>query len=490
MSDFTPPPDAPTLRASASAAPSTSKARSAFLYACFVLLPLAAIVATVRGVDSVAIGSGARTAVIRSAAVPLPTLSLLLAQLGVILLACRIAGAAVRRLGQPAVVGEMAAGILLGPSLLGRMAPEWSAALFPAASLGFLSALAQVGLVLFMFLVGLELDWSSLRDRAQAAVITSHASIGVPMLLGVLLATTLFPAFAPQGVRFAPFSLFLGAALSVTAFPVLARIIQERSLRGTRLGSMAIACAAVDDVTAWLLLAGVVVIARADVASTPLWTSLAGTAVYLLVMGTIVKRMLERLGAYVLRTGIVSADVLGALVLLVLASAFATELLGIHALFGAFLVGALAPRDLSLLTAVRVRLEDVMVVVLLPIFFAFTGLRMQVGLLSGGGAIGLTLLVIGVAVLGKFGGSALAARAAGVPLRESLALGALMNTRGLMELVILNVGLDVGVITPTIYTMMVIMALVTTAMTTPLLDRILVRPATLELRAGDTASAR
>ena len=470
-------------------ATTSSKKRSAILYAFFVLLPLAAIVTTLRGVDALAIGSGAHAAAVRSVSVPLPTLSLLLAQLGVILLACRVAGAAVRRIGQPAVVGEMLAGILLGPSLLGWMAPEWSAALFPAASLGFLSALAQVGLVLFMFLVGLELDWSSLRNRAQAAVITSHASIGVPMLLGVLLATTLFPAFAPQGVRFAPFALFLGAAMSVTAFPVLARIIKERSLQGTRLGSMAIACAAVDDVTAWLLLAGVAVIARAEVATTPLWISLAGTAAYLLVMSTIVKRMLERLGAQVRRTGTVSADVLGALVLLVLASAFTTELLGIHALFGAFLVGALAPRDLSLVTAVRVRLEDVMVVVLLPIFFAFTGLRMQVGLLSSGGAIGLTLLVISVAVLGKFGGSALAARAAGVPLRESLALGALMNTRGLMELVILNVGLDVGVITPTIYTMMVIMALVTTAMTTPLLDRILVRPEISGVRAGDAVSA-
>ena len=470
-------------------ATTSSKKRSAILYAFFVLLPLAAIVTTLRGVDALAIGSGAHAAAVRSVSVPLPTLSLLLAQLGVILLACRVAGAAVRRIGQPAVVGEMLAGILLGPSLLGWMAPEWSAALFPAASLGFLSALAQVGLVLFMFLVGLELDWSSLRNRAQAAVITSHASIGVPMLLGVLLATTLFPAFAPQGVRFAPFALFLGAAMSVTAFPVLARIIKERSLQGTRLGSMAIACAAVDDVTAWLLLAGVAVIARAEVATTPLWISLAGTAAYLLVMSTIVKRMLERLGAQVRRTGTVSADVLGALVLLVLASAFTTELLGIHALFGAFLVGALAPRDLSLVTAVRVRLEDVMVVVLLPIFFAFTGLRMQVGLLSSGEAIGLTLLVISVAVLGKFGGSALAARAAGVPLRESRALGALMNTRGLMELVILNVGLDVGVITPTIYTMMVIMALVTTAMTTPLLDRILVRPEISGVRAGDAVSA-
>ena len=470
-------------------ATASSKKRSAMLYAFFVLLPLAAIVTTLRGVDALAIGSGARAAALRSVSVPLPTLSLLLAQLGVILLVCRVAGAAVRRIGQPAVVGEMLAGILLGPSLLGWIAPEWSAALFPAASLGFLSALAQVGLVLFMFLVGLELDWSSLRDRAHAAVITSHASIGVPMLLGVLLATTLFPAFAPQGVRFAPFALFLGAAMSVTAFPVLARIIKERSLQGTRLGSMAIACAAVDDVTAWLLLAGVAVIARAEGATTPLWISLAGTAAYVLVMSTIVKRMLERLGAHVRRTGTVSADVLGALVLLVLASAFTTELLGIHALFGAFLVGALAPRDLSLVTAVRVRLEDVMVVVLLPIFFAFTGLRMQVGLLGSGEAIGLTLLVISVAVLGKFGGSALAARAAGVPIRESLALGALMNTRGLMELVILNVGLDVGVITPTIYTMMVIMALVTTAMTTPLLDRILVRPAISSVRAGDTVSA-
>ena len=450
-----------------------SHVRSLSLYALFVGLPIAGIAMALRGFGGGMSGTAAVMASVHSAAIPLPNLSLLLAQLGVILLACRLAGAAMRRFGQPQVVGEMLAGILLGPSLLGWLAPSWSAALFPPISLGFLSALAQVGLVLFMFLVGLELDLLSLKERARAAVLTSHASIGVPMLLGVLLATSLFPALAPQGTPFAPFALFLGAAMSVTAFPVLARILKERQLQGTRLGDMAIACAAVDDVSAWILLAVVVVIARAETHSLTLWITLGGTALYLVMMSTMVRRLLRRLGDHARVRGAISTDALAGLVLLVLASAWTTEKLGIHALFGAFLVGAFAPKDGAFVTALRVRLEDVMVVVLLPIFFAFTGLRMQVDLSQSGSFVATTLLIIGVAVAGKLGGTTLAARAAGVPLGESLALGVLMNTRGLMELVILNVGLDIGVISPTIYTMMVIMALATTAMTTPLLNLVL-----------------
>lgn len=464
-----------------------SRVRSLILYALFVGGPIAGIAFALRGATAGISGTAAAVSSVRSAAVPLPSLPLLLAQLGIILLACRVAGAAMRRLGQPQVVGEMLAGILLGPSLLGWLAPSWSATLFPSISLGFLSALAQVGLVLFMFLVGLELDLSSLRERARAAVLTSHASIGVPMLLGVLLAMSLFPALAPQGTPFTPFALFLGAAMSVTAFPVLARILKERQLQGTRLGSMAIACAAVDDVSAWILLAVVVVIARAEANALSLWVTIGGTAVYLVGMGTVVRSALRRLGDHVRERGSISTDALGGLVLLVLASAWTTEKLGIHALFGAFLVGALAPKDEGFVAALRMRLEDAMVVVLLPIFFAFTGLRMQVDFAQGGSMIATTLLIIAVAVAGKLGGSTLAARAAGVPLGESLALGVLMNTRGLMELVILNVGLDIGVISPAIYTMMVFMALVTTAMTTPLLKLVLHRErAALPAPAGAT----
>jgi Kef-type K+ transport system membrane component KefB len=458
-----------------------SRARSLLLYVLFVGMPIAGIVVALRRASPGMRGAAAAVAKGPSVAVPLPSLLLLLAQLGIILLACRLAGAAMRRIGQPKVVGEMLAGILLGPSLLGLVAPTLYASIFPSMSLGFLSALAQVGLVLFMFLVGLELDLSSLRERAHAAVLTSHASIGVPMLLGVWLASVLFPTFAPLGTPFTAFALFLGAAMSVTAFPVLARILKERQLQGTRLGSMALACAAVDDVSAWLLLAVVVVIARADAQLTSVWVTVIGTLAYVAVMATAGRWLLRRLAANVRSSGGMTADALGGLILLVLASAWTTEKLGIHALFGAFLVGALAPKDVAFVEAIRVRLEDAMIVVLLPIFFAFTGLRMQVGMLQDGELIATTMLVIAVAVAGKLGGSTLAARAAGVPLGESVALGVLMNTRGLMELVILNVGLDIGVISPTIYTMMVVMALTTTAMTTPLLTLVLRRESAAQL---------
>ena len=396
-------------------------------------------------------------------------LALLILQIVVIVAVARLTGAAVSRFGQPRVVGEILGGLLLGPSLLGRIAPEMSAALFPAGSLGFINALAQFGLLLFMFLVGLDLDLSHLRRRAHVAVITSHASIGLPFLLGVLLSLALFTRLAPTGVGFTAFALFMGAAMSVTAFPVLARILSDRGMTGTPLGAIAIACAAVDDVTAWCILAAVVVVANAG-DSMSLVLTLGGTLVYVLVMLTVGRRLLSWLAARADQRRGEAQGFLAAILLLTLGSAWITERLGIHAVFGAFFVGALIPRQAGITRSLTERLHDVMVVLLLPLFFVFTGLRTTLTLISGSTLWGICAMVILVAIAGKFFGSAVAAKATGMSWRDALSLGALMNTRGLMELVILNVGLDIGVLSPTLFAMMVLMALVTTAMTNPLLD--------------------
>jgi Kef-type K+ transport system membrane component KefB len=446
-------------------------------YGALVLVPIAAAVIVLQLMRAHGTGIGEAVAARAGSNAALPDLSLLLAQVGVVLAACWVAGRVVRAFGQPRVVGEMLAGILLGPSVLGALVPAVNTALFPPGSLGFLSALAQVGLVLFMFLVGLELDPAALRQRARAALVISHASIGIPLFLGVLLATTLFPALAPEGIPFAPFALFIGAALSVTAFPVLARILQERSLTRTPVGMTAIACAAVADITAWCLLAVVIVLVRldTDAGGRALFITLGGSVLYAALMLTAGRAAMRRLGRHAGGSNdeSISLDVLALLVLGVFASAWMTESIGIHALFGAFVAGVIAPKDERFVRAIRTRFEDAMLVLLLPLFFAFTGLRMRLDLLASGAMIGTTLLVVVVAVAGKLGGSALAARVAGIPGREAFALGALMNTRGLMELVILNMGLDVGVISPTVYSMLVVMAFITTAMTAPLIDRLL-----------------
>lgn len=403
----------------------------------------------------------------------MPNLLTLIVQVAVVVVAARAVGWLFRRFGQPQVVGEMVAGILLGPSLLGWAAPTASAWLFPPDSLGFLSALSQVGLLFFMFLVGLELDPRLLRDRGHAALVTSHVSIIAPFVLGAALALFLYPRLSDDGVPFVGFALFMGAAMSVTAFPVLARILRERGLLRTRVGAVTIACAAVDDVTAWCILAGVVVLVRSGAAELPLWVTVGGSLAFAGAMVWAVRPLLARMEHAFLRRGAVTQDMLAAILLLVLAAAWTTEWLGVHALFGAFVAGAVMPKGESFVHALNEKLEDVTVVLLLPLFFAFTGLRTAFGLVSGAEMWGYTALIVLVAVAGKFGGSALAARATGMSWREAGALGVLMNTRGLMELVILNIGLDIGVISPALFAMMVLMALFTTFMTSPLLAWIL-----------------
>jgi len=419
-------------------------------------------------------------------------LPLLLAQIVVVLVVTRLTGLLLARLHQPRVVGEMAAGLLLGPSLLGFLAPGVSTSLFPPESLPYLSALSQIGLILFMFVIGSELDLGELRRRGRAAALVSGAGIAVPFLLGALLAVALHRRLSPPGVPVAHFALFVGTAMSVTAFPVLARILAESRLLGTRIGTLAIACAAIDDVAAWSLLAGVVVLVKAPRRAAPLTATVAGAVAFVAAMLMVARPLLARI-AWIAREGAaLTRDRLATLVTLALASAWVAERLGLHAVFGAFLAGCVLPRDRRLSRALADGLDPA-VVLLLPLFFAETGLRTSVGGLGQGGLWPACLLIVLVAVAGKFGGAALASRAGGLPWREAAALGVLMNTRGLMELVILSVGFDVGVISPALFSMMVLMALVTTGMTTPILNWLdlerLRRPVTADPRPGRAATA-
>ena len=395
--------------------------------------------------------------------------SQLFLQLLVIIVAARLLGVIFTRLKQPAVVGEMAAGILLGPSLFGWLAPSAFAFVFPESTLATLRLLSQVGVCLFLFAVGMDVDVAHVQRRARAAVAVSHASIVLPYLLGVLLAYFLYSHLAAAGATFTAFALFMGISMSITAFPVLARILQERGLTRTLLGSTALTCAAVDDVTAWSLLAFVVAIARATSLQGSILTLVLVLAfVGLMVFG--VRRALPHLlGRERLAREEPSSGTLAAVLCVVVASALATELIGIHALFGAFLAGAIMPESHGFRSKVHLRVETFSSVLLLPLFFAFTGLRTQIGLLGDWQGWLLCLAIVAVASLGKLGGSAVAARVAGMSWRESLQLGALMNTRGLMELIALNIGYDLGILSPRIFTMLVLMALATTMLTGPLL---------------------
>jgi Kef-type K+ transport system membrane component KefB len=386
-----------------------------------------------------------------------------LTQLVVIVAATRLAGALAARLRQPRVVGEIAAGLLLGPSLLGRVAPELSAWLFPASSLPVLLAVSHLGLLFFMFLVGLHLDLGRLRSAGATALVTSPASIVVPLGLGIAVSGAVRPGFAPA-VPPLPFALFMGVALSVTAFPVLARILEERGLTGTRVGAVAIACAAVDDVSAWCLLAGVTAYVRAAVGGTSFARTTLLLAVFaaaaLVLLPLLLRRVLSRSPGAFLPVAVVT----------LLTCAALTEAIGVHALFGAFLAGIAMPRAADLRRELAVSLEAVTSVVLLPLFFASTGLRLDLGWLHGAAAWSAFGLILLAAVGGKLGGSMIAARVTGMGWPDALALGVLLNTRGLVELVILGAGLELGVITPAVYSMMVLMALVTTAMATPVLQ--------------------
>ncbi|KAF2341260.1 cation:proton antiporter [Flavobacterium tistrianum] len=396
-------------------------------------------------------------------------LAILLAQIVTIILVARLFGWFFRKIGQPSVIGEMIAGIVLGPSLVGMYFPEFSAVLFPKESLGNLQFLSQIGLILFMFVIGMELDLKVLKNKAHDAVVISHASIVIPFALGLSLAYFIYEIYAPMGVEFSSFGLFMGIAMSITAFPVLARIVQERGMQKTKLGTIAITCAAADDITAWCILAVVIAIVKAGSLLSSLYV--IGMAIlYVIIMLKIVRPFLKRVGDLNATRESLNKPVVAIFFITLLISAYASELIGIHALFGAFLAGAIMPENNKFRNIFIEKVEDVSIIVLLPLFFVFTGLRTQIGLLNDPELWKITGLIILVAVVGKFFGSALAAKFMGQNWKDSLSIGALMNTRGLMELVVLNIGYDLGVLSTEIFTMMVIMALVTTFMTGPALD--------------------
>lgn len=397
---------------------------------------------------------------------PLP---LLLVQLILVVVAARACGALFQRLGQPPVIGEIVAGILLGPSFLGAFAPGVFETLFPASSIGLLKLFAEIGVLLFLFSVGLELDVDRLRGQARTAIVVSHASIVAPYFLGVGAGLFLYTEHAPPGVRFAPFALFMGIAISITAFPVLVRILKEKGLFGSRIGNTAVTAAAVDDVTAWSLLAMVVAIS----ASRGFWSA----TVTMLLTVVFVAAMVLAVGPILRRTLSSHAEreepgktAVAAVLVVLLASALTTEMIGIHALFGAFLAGVVMPRQPRFRAYLTERLEEFSSVFLLPVFFVFTGLRTRIGLLDDTRSWLLCGMFILIATAGKLGGTLFAARASGVSWYDAFVLGALMNSRGLMELIALNVGYELGILSPKIFAMLVLMALVTTFATSPLVS--------------------
>ena len=388
----------------------------------------------------------------------------------VVIATARAMGWLFRSASQPQVVGEILAGIVLGPSLLGRLAPGAEGYLFPAAVGPFLNIIAQVGVILYMFLVGLELDPALLRKRGHTTVAISHASIITPFLLGATIALYLYPKLSTHDVPFTCFSLFLGVSMSVTAFPVLARILTDRGIHKTRMGVIALTCAAVDDVTAWCMLAFVVSVARAQ--ATGALATIAMALGFILLMILVVRPAMVRLSLLYGNRGRLTQGVMASIFIALLISASATELIGIHAVFGAFALGAVIPHDSGMARELTDRLEDIVIVLLLPAFFAYTGLRTQIGLVNGYEQWMMCAMIVIVASIGKFGGSLIAARITGLDWRDSAALGVLMNTRGLMELIVLNIGLEMNVISPTLFAMLVIMALITTFATTPILHLI------------------
>lgn len=383
----------------------------------------------------------------------------------------RLVGLGFRRMKQPLVIGEIVAGIMLGPSLFGTIAPNIAATIFPPETIPFLGVLSQIGLIFFMFLIGLELDPKYLKNGLNVAILVSHVSILVPFSLGTLASLLLYPLVSYNGVSFTAFALFLGAAMSITAFPVLARIITENNLQNSRLGALALTCAAVDDVTAWCLLALAIAVTRYNnmIAAIP---TIIESIAYIAIMLTGGRLLLKQFAVHYDRTGKLNQTVLAIIYMVVVISALITELIGIHLIFGAFLVGVVMPKHPGLTRELAQKTEDFVLTFLLPIFFAYSGLRTQIGLLNRPVLWGLCAIVVAVAIVGKYFGTYVAARVSGINNREASALGWLMNTRGLTELIVLNIGLSLNVISPLLFTMLVIMALVTTFMTSPLLELI------------------
>jgi Kef-type K+ transport system membrane component KefB len=396
-------------------------------------------------------------------------MALLLVQMTTVLLTALVCGWLARKLGQAKVIGEIIGGILIGPSVFGRIAPQASAALFPPSSLSGFEILSTVGLILFLFLIGSEVDLEHLRQQRRTAIFASGISILLPFTMGALAAHSLRIRFAPDSIASTPFVLFLGISMSITAFPVLVRILEDRQMISTPLGTTALMCAAVDDVCAWVLLAVALTLVPHAGESMPLSYRLIGLCVYLILMLSVIRP----LGKWLVKRRAVdnvSYELLGIVVAFVLSSAAATEAIGVHPLFGAFMAGICFPRLEPLQKFLRARIYMIVSVMLLPLFFALTGMKTRLDMLNSPSIWLWTALILVLAIVGKMGGSVLAARWTGQSWRHSFALGALLNTRGLVELIVLNIAYNAHVFSQTLFTMLVVMALLTTMMTTPILN--------------------
>lgn len=387
-------------------------------------------------------------------------------QLIIIMIAARIMGYLFQLIGQPLVIGEIVAGLILGPSVLGAIAPQVSAFIFPEKSIDILQQLSQLGLIFFMFIIGMELDVQSFRKSANKAILISIASIVIPFISGVLLAYYLYGDYAAQHIKFTSFALFMGTTMCITAFPILARIVQERKLTRTPVGTMAITVAAIGDVVAWCILAVVIAFVKARGISQSLVTIVL-SILYILLMFYLVKPFMYRVGRVYSSRETMGKPIVAFVFLVILVSSLFTEAIGIHALFGAFMAGVVMPENLGFKRIFTEKIEDVSLVVLLPLFFVSTGLRTEVGLINSGHLWLVCLFIILIAIVGKFGGTLLASRYAGLNWNHSLTLSVLMNAKGLMELIVLNIGYDLGILSPEVFAMLVLMALVTTILTGP-----------------------
>lgn len=390
-------------------------------------------------------------------------------QMAIIIAACRIVGwLAKRYLGQPQVVGEMIAGVILGPSLFGLLAPDLQAALFPKESRSILFVGAQLGVGLYMFLVGLGFRRDHFRANAKSAAAVSLAGMAAPFLVAVALAPCLVAeGLFGQGIQTWQAMLFMGAAISITAFPMLARIIHERGLSGTRLGSLSLAAGAIDDAGAWCVLA--IVLASFGAGPMVAVTAIAGGGAFALFMLTLGPKLLAPLGRIVEREGRLSPTVLGVVLILFMLSAWAMDAVGIHAVFGGFVLGVAMPRGL-LSDEVKRQLEPFAVLVLLPMFFTFSGLNTQLTMVNSLGLLAVTVVILLGSILAKGGACWAAARLTGQDNATAMGIGALMNARGLMELIIINIGLQKGVIGPALFSILVLMAIITTLMASPLFE--------------------
>jgi Kef-type K+ transport system membrane component KefB/nucleotide-binding universal stress UspA family protein len=394
------------------------------------------------------------------------SLGTLLMQIVIIILIVRLVGFLFQKFGQPVVLGEILAGILLGPSVLGEISPKIMHFVFPSESLGNLNLLSHIGLILFMFVIGMELDWASIRKSARDAVLISYAGLVLPFILGVILSFFLFSYLVAKNESFLAFSLFLGTVMCITAFPVLARIVQEKQLTRDSVGKMAITIAAIGDVTAWCMLAVVIAFVKAG-AATPALITIGLAALYVIIMLFVVRPFIQRVGAIYATRERISKPVVALVFLILIISSFLSEIIGIHALFGAFMAGVIMPDNINFKQIITEKIQDLALVLLLPLFFVETGLRTNIGLINSSLLWGLCLIIICVAFVGKFGGTILASRFVRLNWQQSLTLGVLMNSKGLMELVVINIGYELEILSAELYSMLVFMTLVTTFMTGP-----------------------